>query len=168
VYTVRQADGTPVVDAATNSYAACYGALGNVLTSPGDGNGLFVRNSRYQISRDVPDGASNTLAIAERTALFAQAPWAGLMDKGTLQTTPNAPVYQSLADPPQSMVMARVGMKQLNDPWSEPYDFFTPHPGVMNSLFADGSVRPVRTSVPLDVFQALATRNGSEAVAPPE
>jgi prepilin-type processing-associated H-X9-DG protein len=60
------------------------------------------------------------------------------------------------------MVVARVWNKQLNDPWSEPLDFFTPHPSGMNALFADGSVRRVGMSVSLPVLQAMATRSGGE------
>ena len=64
--------------------------------------------------------------------------------------------------------MARVGNKPLNDPWSEPYDFFGPHPGVLNALFADGSVRALRFSTPVEVLRGLATRAGGEAVSIPE
>jgi prepilin-type processing-associated H-X9-DG protein len=33
-------------------------------------------------------------------------------------------------------------------------------------LFADGSVRAVRTRIKLDVLQALATRDGGETIDP--
>ena len=167
VFTVRDAFAVPVVDAATNSYAGCYGAGGDLTGAPADGNGVFVRNGQLSF-KDVTDGLSNTLAVGERAALFAQAPWAGVMDKGTLRTTPGAPVYQSLAHPPGSMVMARVWNKTLNDPWSEPYDFFTPHHGAMNALYLDGSVRPVRPTTDIAVFRAIATRAGNEPLSPPE
>src|SRR5207248_7386901 len=130
-------------------YAACYGALGDLSAKPADGNGLFVRNGQFQF-RDIADGATNTLAIGERAALFCQAPWIGVLNQGTVSTTPGAPVYQSVVLPPQTMPMARVGAKSLNDPWSEPYDFFTPHPSGMNALFADGSVRLIRTTIAID------------------
>jgi hypothetical protein len=35
----------------------------------------------------------------------------------------------------------------------------------MNAAFADGSVRPVRASTPLDVLHAIGTRAGSETAA---
>jgi len=167
VYTVLTTDGTPVVDAATNSYTACYGAGGALGAAPGAGNGIFVRNGQYEI-RNVPDGLSNTIAIGERPASFAKAPWAGVLDQGTVRTTPGAPVYQSLIHPAPTMVMARFNNKTLNDPWSEPYDFFTPHPSTMNTLFADGSVRSVRITTPIEVLRALATRDGGETDTLPE
>ena len=71
-------------------------------------------------------------------------------------------------DPAATLAMARFGSKALNDPWSEPYDFFTPHPASMNVLFADGSVRPASLATDPAVLQALATRAGGEAASLPE
>ena len=164
VFTVYDAGGSPLLQAATNSYVACYGAGGNLTGAPDQGNGLFVRNTTFSF-RDIHDGNSNTLAIAERPGLFARAPWAGAVEQGTIRTTVNAPVFQSLMHPPPTMVMARVGTKPLNDPWSEPYDFFSPHHAGMNAVFADGSVHLIRTSISLDVFQSLATRAGEEPIS---
>lgn len=166
LYTVLDGYGLPLVEAATNSYAACYGALGNIATAPNDGNGIFVGNGTFQF-RDITDGLSNTIAIGERAALFVQTPWVGVLDQGTVLTTPGAPVYQSLNYPPPTMVMARFYNKWINDPLSEPYDFFTPHTSVMNTLFADGSVQSINVSVSVDVLCALATRAGDEVVSLP-
>jgi prepilin-type N-terminal cleavage/methylation domain-containing protein/prepilin-type processing-associated H-X9-DG protein len=166
IYTVLDGYGLPLVNAATNSYAACYGALGNIATSPNDGNGMFVGNGTFQF-RDITDGLSNTIAIGERAALFVQTPWVGVLDQGTVITTPGAPVYQSLNYPAPTMAMARFYNKSINDPLSEPYDFFTPHTGTINLLFADGSVHSVSASVSIEVLCALATRAGGEAVTLP-
>jgi prepilin-type processing-associated H-X9-DG protein/prepilin-type N-terminal cleavage/methylation domain-containing protein len=167
IFSLTSLLGTPFADAMTNSYAGCYGFGGDIGANPESGNGLFVRNGALQF-KDITDGASNTLAIAERAAMFTRCPWAGVIDQGTVRTTPGAPVYQSIIVPPPAMVMARVWNKPLNDPWSEPYDFFSPHPGAMNALFADGSVRRVTTSVSLDVLRAIATRSGGEAETIPD
>jgi prepilin-type N-terminal cleavage/methylation domain-containing protein/prepilin-type processing-associated H-X9-DG protein len=171
VYTVLTVDGTVLLEAATNSYAGCYGAgvttlvgdSGNIAMAPQSGNGLFVRNGTIPFSA-IEDGLSNTLAIGERGALFARAPWVGVLDLGTLRTTPDAPVYQSVVHPPPPMVMARASRRYLNDPWSEPYDFFTPHPAGMNALFADGSVRVIRKTLSPEVYRALATRAGNDDI----
>ena len=175
VFTILTLRGQPLVDAATNSYVGCYGMGAasrfdpglSIVTAPDQGNGLFLRNGQLQF-KDITDGTSNTMAIGERAASFVQAPWAGVMDQGTIRTTPIAFVFQSVIHPPPLMVMARVANKELNDPWSEPYEFFTPHQTGMNTLFADGSVRPIRTTVSLEVFRAIATRNGNETVTIPE
>jgi prepilin-type processing-associated H-X9-DG protein len=86
------------------------------------------------------------------------------MTGGTVRTAPDAPVYTSILELAPTMVLARIGNKPLNDPYSEPYDFFSPHPGVVQFVFADGSVHPLRTTTDVAVLQALATRAGYEAV----
>jgi hypothetical protein len=108
------------------------------------------------------DGMSNTFAISERCALFAQAPWIGAITGGTLRTTPNAPVYASSVVQGMVMPMARIGRKPLNDPWSEPLDFFSPHLGLIYMVFCDGSVHGLRLSTDLTILSALATRAGGE------
>jgi len=62
------------------------------------------------------------------------------------------------------MVMARVGARKLKVRYSEPYDFFSPHQGVVQFVFADGSVHALPITTDLAVLQALATRAGNEAV----
>jgi prepilin-type N-terminal cleavage/methylation domain-containing protein/prepilin-type processing-associated H-X9-DG protein len=156
----------PLADAATNSYAACYGTGAVLVTWNAEGNGVFYRNSRTKVT-DITDGTSNTLAVGERAALFVQAPWAGVMTSGGVQITPDAPVFTNRFFPSPAMALARAGYRLLNDPWSEPFDFFSPHSGVCQFVFADGSVRALALTVDTAVLSALATRDGGEVVPPP-
>jgi prepilin-type N-terminal cleavage/methylation domain-containing protein len=165
VFTVPNELDKDLAAAATNSYAACFGYGGLLNSQPDVGNGIFSRNSRIRIE-DITDGTSNTFAIGERPALFTQTPWAGVMTGGTCRTTPGAPVYLSIIEQAPSMAMARIGVRKLNDRYSEPYDFFSPHVGVAQFVFADGAVHALRTNTDLKVLQALATRAGDEAVSP--
>jgi prepilin-type N-terminal cleavage/methylation domain-containing protein len=153
----------PLARVATNSYAACFGSHGLMNTDPDNGNGLFQRNSRVRFA-DVPDGLSQTLAIGERAGTFAKTPWAGAMTGGTVRTTPGAPVYTSIVELAPAMVLARIGNRFLNSPFSEPYDFFSAHRAVVFFVFADGSVQGLTSSVDLDVLHALATREQGDAV----
>jgi len=163
VFMVLAYDDRDLVRAATNSYAACFGFGGDLGGAPDTGNGIFYRNSKTRLT-DVTDGTSNTLAVGERAALFAQSPWSGVVSAGTIRTTPGAPVYQSIAEPAPAMVMARVNKRPINDPFSEPYDFFSPHFGLGYFAFADGSVHALRADLDQAVFQALATRAGDEPI----
>ena len=76
VFTIMNAAGTPIADLASNSYTSCYGALGDLSGDPANGNGLFLRNGQLAM-RDVADGTSQTIAVAERPAPVRQGPgWA--------------------------------------------------------------------------------------------
>jgi prepilin-type N-terminal cleavage/methylation domain-containing protein len=173
-YTVQTINWAPLVDATTNSYAGCFGSVRalrvpgiTIITAPDQGDGMFIRNGKLTTA-DVTDGLSNTLAVGERAAMFARTPWVGVLDQGTLRTTPGAPVRQSVVEPAPVMVVARAGNKRLNDIFSEPYEFFTPHPAGMTALFADGAVHRIPLTIDLDVYRALASRAGGEPVTPPE
>ena len=163
VFTVLDEVNTALAPAATNSYAACFGAGGLLGTQPDISNGVFYRNSTTHFT-DIMDGTSNTLAIGERAGLFAQGPWAGVITAGTIRTTPGAPVYSSIIEMAPAMVLARIGPHTLNSPYSEPFDFFSAHGSVVQFLFADGSVHALSISTDLLVLQGLATIAGGEAI----
>jgi prepilin-type N-terminal cleavage/methylation domain-containing protein len=163
VFPILTPEGAEIARAGTNSYAANFGAGGLLGTEPDFGNGPFFRNSKVTLI-EIIDGMSSTLLIGERPALFAQAPWAGVVSGGTIRTTPGAPVHISLIHPAPVMVLARVGQKPLNSPFSEPYDFFSPHRQVVQFLFADGSVHPLKTSTDVALLRSLATRAGGEPI----
>jgi prepilin-type N-terminal cleavage/methylation domain-containing protein len=164
VYTVIGDWLQTIGDAATNSYAASYGALGSIDMAPDQGNGLLGRNSNFR-KKDVTDGLSYTIALGERACLFAQTPWAGVLSGGSVPTTTGAPVYATIPEGAPSQVMARIGNRALLDPSSEPYDFFSPHPGLVQFVFADASVHALSGEVAIPVLQALATRAAGDSLS---
>ena len=164
VFTIYSKGNAPLVQAATNSYAACHGVGVDLDEELDDFNGMFSRNSRVRFA-DVTDGTSSTLTIGERGAFFTQAAWAGAVDFGTTRITPGAPVanLSAIEDAP-TQVLAHIDVETINDRRGDEEDFFTPHTGVAMFLFVDGSVRSVSIATPLSMLQAIATRDGGEAV----
>jgi prepilin-type N-terminal cleavage/methylation domain-containing protein len=163
VYTVMNEFNTAICDAYTNSYAACYGAYGNPGEQPDTGNGVFYRNSKTRFV-DITDGASNTLAIGERAALFVKSPWVGAVTLGSTRTTPGAPVHLAGVEEAPTQVMAHFGNLPLQDPYSTPYHFYSAHRQCVNFVFADGSARSLFPTVTPATLRALATRGGGEPI----
>jgi hypothetical protein len=128
---------------------------------------MFMRNTKVRIA-DITDGLSNTFGIGERAAMFTKVPWAGVITSGSARTTPGAPVYTSAVHQSPVMALARVNNVGLNSPYSEPYEFFSPHNGIVFFLFADGSVRPLATTIDLNSLHAISTIAGGDVVSQPE
>jgi prepilin-type N-terminal cleavage/methylation domain-containing protein/prepilin-type processing-associated H-X9-DG protein len=163
VYLVYSEFNVPMVECYSNSYAANYGTGGDLGEQPDGGDGVFWRNSHVRLT-DVTDGTSNTFAIGERAALFAKGPWVGAVPRGSIRTTPGAPVYYAAVEEAPTQVMARVNKLRLNDPYSTPYDYFSPHRQSGNFLFCDGSARSLSTSTDVAILRAMASRLGGETI----
>jgi prepilin-type N-terminal cleavage/methylation domain-containing protein len=165
VYMILGENGEDIVEAATTSYAANYGGGRSELgEKPDQGNGIFYRNSAVRFS-DITDGSSSTLAFGERGAIFAQTPWVGAVNRGTVRTSPGAPVrYSAIEEAPVQVMAGVTTYLPLNDPLTTLYDFFSPHDRVVMFAFADGSVHGIHTSIDPVTLIALATRDGSEVL----
>ncbi len=100
VFQVWDELNAPLAQAASNSYAACFGSYGLMNTDPDHGNGLFQRNSGIRF-RDIPDGLSQTLAIGERAGGFARSPWAGVMTAGPSGPPPAPPCTRRSSNCPR-------------------------------------------------------------------
>jgi prepilin-type N-terminal cleavage/methylation domain-containing protein/prepilin-type processing-associated H-X9-DG protein len=125
------------------------------------GNGIFTRVDivRPMKIRKIADGMSNTfLAGEDIPELDAHCAW--FYANGSVGTC---------AIPPN--ILTRPNSPKPYDPyadWPEVYSFRSRHSGGLNFAFADGAVRYVRTSIPLAIYRALATVNGTEVINPEE
>ncbi len=175
-FSVPDGFGNPVALAAPSSYAACVGGDESDAAGP-TGQGVFYRNSRMRFA-DITDGTSNTLLVGERAWANANGIWAGAIAGAVCKRGQQNPCPGSGAGwyPASVLVQAH---SHLNNTTTDTDggldDFSSRHFGGSNFVFADGSVRFLR-SVPGDnpdgsytadslLFQALGTRSGGEVVA---
>ncbi len=160
--------GAPICEVATNSYTANYGTGKELGEHPDDGNGVFFRNSQITI-RDIRDGVTNTIAIGERAAAFAQSPWAGAVSCGIIKTGEPDPAVDTLEhywmEEAPVQVMAGFSLPYceiLNGAKSNAYCFYSPHQNVGNFVFADAAVHAISRKASYEVLKALSTRDGGD------
>jgi prepilin-type N-terminal cleavage/methylation domain-containing protein/prepilin-type processing-associated H-X9-DG protein len=168
---VRNAENTETIyTVGSANYVGCYG-VGEVGEAPGAGSGLFFRNSRIKFA-DLLDGSHQTFAIGERSYDLAYVTWTGRAIGGWLHPTPSFEGGRNRFNPePEesyTMVLGPVGLEDLprtpNYPSAHVEDYRSRHPGGVNFLFADGSVRFVKDAINERVYQSLATRSGGEVL----
>lgn len=169
---VRNEENTETVyTVASANYVGVYGT-GEVGEAPGAGDGLFFRNSRVNV-RDVRDGTSNTFAVGERSSNLSYVTWTGRSIGGWLFTTSSfeggTNTYNPEPEESFNMILGPIGVEDLprtpNHPRAHVEDYWSWHPGGVNFLFADGSVRFIKSQIAPEVYQALATRRGGEAIS---
>ena len=146
---------------AKTSYVASFGT-GNMDENPDDRRGLFSRNSRVRFA-EVTDGLSNTLAASERhNGTFAveigshdhfdaETVWIGAVKEEPDDDHAHTTLFQTSHTPSSG---------NMND-----QDAASRHDGGTNFLFSDGSVKFLKNSINLAIYQGLSTRAGNEVIA---
>jgi prepilin-type processing-associated H-X9-DG protein len=164
-FPITNAAGRLLVEAAPTSYAACHGS-GELDQIPGPTEGVFYRNSRIRLT-DITDGASTTIMFGDRAWSHAMAPWVGAVSGGLVRRGPrNSPQLnpKGAYPAPNFCVVQANHINHSNDPDGSLDEFYSEHPGGVNIVFADGSLRFLTNGIDEAVLKALGTRAGGEVV----
>lgn len=114
-------------------------------------NGMFFENSSLD-DRDITDGTSNTILFGESLAGF----WADHYSS-VVRSRDDHPGFATYwtGTPTDTSITGNIHF----------FGWGSYHDGVNNFCLADGSSRPISTSVDRGVFWALCTRSGHEAIS---
>jgi len=171
---VREETNTQTIyTVGTSNYVGVYG-VGEIGEAPGRGNGTFFRNSRVGIGQ-MTDGTSNTFVGGERSHNLSYATWTGRAIGGWLFTTSSfeGGTNKFVPDPEESfcMILGPIEVEEgeeprtPNRPAAHVEDYWSRHPGGVNFLFGDGSVRFIKDTINEQLYAGLATRNGGEVIS---
>jgi prepilin-type N-terminal cleavage/methylation domain-containing protein/prepilin-type processing-associated H-X9-DG protein len=140
-------------------------------------NGAMYRNSTTRVA-DVTDGLSQTVFVGERSANLADSVWPGAVPFSThFAWPPFASIGSGGIGRPYDGPGAFVGAHGGPCPYEDPVVIHPPnsplghsdqmqsaHPGGVNLLMGDGSVRFYGDSHLLSTWVALISRNGEEVI----
>lgn len=167
----NEANTATVYTVAAGNYVGMYG-LGEIGDAPGAGSGTFYRNSRTTFA-DFRDGTSQTIAVGERSSNLSYVTWTGRAIGGWLFKTSSfeggADLFAAAPEEAFTMILGPVGLEDglrtPNNPQAHVEDYWSRHPGGINALFADGSVRFIKSAINPIPWRALATRAGGEVLS---
>jgi prepilin-type N-terminal cleavage/methylation domain-containing protein/prepilin-type processing-associated H-X9-DG protein len=134
--------------------------------------GIFYRNSRTSLA-EITDGTSNTIAVGERSHNLSYVTWVARSIDGWLgKTSPIEGGTDQFNPSPEecwTQVLGPAGLEDgnrtINNPEAHVEDYWSRHSGGANFLFADGSVRFLKSTINPIPGRAMATRNYSEIIS---
>jgi prepilin-type N-terminal cleavage/methylation domain-containing protein/prepilin-type processing-associated H-X9-DG protein len=152
--------------AAPSSYAATVGQDASEVDAP-TGDGIFYRNSSVKIA-DITDGTSQTTMIGDRAWVQTQGIWAGAPNNAVTRAG-RRNAWQFATAAPQALILVHNNWINIQtDADGGLDDFSSNHPGGVNVLFADGSVRFIHNIVADGSdhrdFWAMGTIAGGEVI----
>lgn len=157
----------------SSNYVGIYG-YGSVTMMPGQGTGVFFRNSAIRF-RDITDGTSNTICVGERMhehdfvnmldATAANSTWyaavPGVMRPAGMMMMP------MMTEGPASLILGHVGqdgmmgmpaMHRTPNTTNHIVHFSSQHTGGVQFLLCDGSVHFLSENIDYQTFRDLGER----------
>ncbi len=147
------------------SYASRASYIGNfgstALSSLSGSTGIFSVNSRIQ-SRDITDGMSNTFLLGERDMARGQATYEGVHYDITGGTTGTSSLTPSQANSGR-VVLGTAQPGRPNSSGNSGYSSM--HPGGVQMVLCDGSVRFVTEAINATLWLNLSNRQDGNAIS---
>ena len=134
--------------------------------------GIFYRNSATSFA-SITDGTSQTIAVGERSHNLSYVTWVARSIDGWLGITSPIEGGTDQFNPSPEECWTQIlgpagledGNRTINNPEAHVEDYWSRHPGGANMLFADGSVRFLKSTINPIPWRALATRSFGEVVS---
>jgi prepilin-type N-terminal cleavage/methylation domain-containing protein/prepilin-type processing-associated H-X9-DG protein len=146
---------------ARSSYVANFGPY-DLDVVPQDLSGVFSRNSSTRFAA-MTDGLSGTLFASERTnALFTSV--VGSDNHFDLETVWPGAIKEIPSDDHGHTTLFQAAYT-IGSPFWDDRNVMSFHPGGSNYLFGDGSVKFIKISISIPIYQALGSRAGGEVVS---
>ena len=149
----------------------CRGAqLGDPTTQTtppgsGTGSGIFWRQCSGVSLASITDGTSNTFLAGEQIMRVTQwNAWVEANQSIGSTAVPLNYLAPGVAINGSGSVVTASGASDRGN-WFHWYSFRSLHPGGANFALCDGSVKFIKSTINMPVYQALSTRNQSEIVS---
>ncbi len=155
--------GTELTTLAFANYVGVGGTF-EVTGFPDTATGVLFRNKSIGV-KDITDGTSNTLMVAERGSRRSpQTTWVGAI---TNSSVPPLNLGYDAEGPPV-LVLTNTGTadddRVPNNVFDHVEDSNSEHPDGVNVLFCDGSVRIINNNIDPRIWEAIGTRAGGETI----
>ena len=121
--------------------------------------GIMCRSGGTTSMRDITDGTSNTFAAGE--VMYETNDWWTWANPNGSTCGTSCPICYNRVTQHNGDAGSAIDSRN----WRVGFGFRSQHPGIVNFLFCDGSVKALKCSISRVTYRALSTRAGNEVIS---